>query len=44
MKEENNKKKVKFLIDSVFIKKIGEYEVFFLFGVLYLNELVMLIF
>lgn len=37
-KEEKNKKKVKFPIDSVLTKKIGEYEVSLLFGALHPNE------
>lgn len=36
--EEKNKKKVKFPIDSVLTKKIGEYEVSLLFGALHPNE------
>ncbi|EEM97209.1 hypothetical protein [Bacillus thuringiensis] len=43
-KEENNKKKVKFPIDSVLTKKIGEYEVSLLFGALHPNEPVTLTF
>ncbi|MGY2612356.1 hypothetical protein [Bacillus pretiosus] len=36
--EEKNKEKVKFPIDSVLTKKIGEYEVSLLFGALHPNE------
>ena len=42
--EEKNKKKVKFPIDSVLTKKIGEYEVSLLFGALHPNEPVTLTF
>ncbi|MGH0591789.1 hypothetical protein ACQVPY_05730 [Bacillus pretiosus] len=42
--EEKNKKKVKFPIDSVLTKKIGEYEVSLLFGALHPNEPAMLTF
>ncbi|HDR7792533.1 TPA: hypothetical protein QCY19_001071 [Bacillus luti] len=43
-KEEEKKKKVKFPIDSVLTKKIGEYEVSLLFGALHPNEPVTLTF
>ncbi|MFD3214959.1 hypothetical protein [Bacillus sp. BR_7a] len=42
--DEKNKKKVKFPIDSVLTKKIGEYEVSLLFGALHPNEPVTLTF